>query len=106
MSGVRKFATTVALVGISAFTVLPCVTVAHEIAPAQQTIEVQGVTIDLLRCERSNQNTRCYLRITDNTQSDFCQLGINSQRAFDFAGNEYVAEEAQIGSATGRGPGI
>ncbi|MGL5082513.1 MAG: hypothetical protein ACRC8A_13590 [Microcoleaceae cyanobacterium] len=106
MSGVRKFATTSVLTGLAAFTVSPCATFAHEIEPSQQTIEVRGVTVDLLRCERSNQNTRCHLRITDTTQSDFCQLGINSQRAFDFAGNEYVAQEAQIGSATGTGPGI
>ncbi|OLP20040.1 hypothetical protein BST81_02030 [Leptolyngbya sp. 'hensonii'] len=106
MNGVRKFATTIALAGLVTLAVEPCVTSAHEIAPAQQTVEVEGLTIDLLRCERSNQATKCYLRITDAKQGDYCQLMAKSARAFDFAGNEYIAKETQIGSQTGRGPGI
>jgi hypothetical protein len=106
MHSVRNFAATSVLAGLVALAANPCLTSAHEMVPAQKTLEVEGLTVDLLGCERANQATKCYLRITDAKQGDYCQLMANSARAFDFAGNEYIAKETQIGSQTGRGPGI
>lgn len=108
MSGVRKFTTAIALVGISAFTVVPCVTVAHEIAPAQQTAEENGFRFNLQNCERSGESVTCNFMITNIGSGDESltlkgSTDANTSRVFDFSGNEYLVVANQAGQSQSQG---
>jgi hypothetical protein len=102
MNGVRNFATTIVLAGLVTLALEPCVTSAHEIAPAQQTVENNGFKFNLQNCLRSGKAVTCNLLVTNTSDKDRSFiLAEYACRVFDFSGNEYLSTGTKAGRSQG-----